>query len=906
MLAGWCAAPARFREDANAEDDLALGGYRDRLLVELAQNAADAAGSGGRLRLGLNDGVLTAANTGAPLTADGLQALATLRASAKRSGRTVGRFGVGFAAVAAVSDDVVVASRTGAVRFSRALTAAEVALRPELAEEVAARGGQVPLLRLPWPAADLPPDGFDTVVRVVLRPGVDGPALLAGFDPATLLVLPGLARVEVGDRSLVTEPDGDDVLLDGRRWRVIRGEGELDPALLAGRPVEERSQTRWTVTWAVPVDEDGRPEPVPGPAVVRAPTPTDDPLSLPALLAASLPLGPDRRRVVAGPLRDAVLAEAARLLAALMPRLADDPSRLVLVPGPLADGELDAALSRAVLGVLRESPVLAGGLRPAGAVVVDGLSDTAPLQDLLAGVLPAAWAGQRWRTALTLLGVRRLDLAALTEVLAGVDRPPAWWHRLYDVLPPDLDQLAGLPVPLADGRLAPAPRGLSVADGPVDLGPLGVRAVHPEAVHPLLLRLGAVPADPRTLLDDPRVRAAVEAAIDDEDPRPVVDAVLALVGGAALTPGELPWLSALPLPDADGEWTPAGDLLLPHGPLAQVVDIAAGFGTVADGVAPDDVLASVGVLRGFAAVGVDAADGVDGLDEWLASLAPGAEPGLVVRDLDLVRPDAWPAALDLLDQDGLLDLPYVRWLLARLPVLAGQRPAEMRLPGSDPLLTGLYDEARHPRAASLGAITSLAEVVARDPGGLLDRLADPDRRVGRDQLRAVYAALAAVDPEVEPPSRVRAVVDGRVAVVPAEDAVVVDRPDLLARVAPYAVVPVPLALVTALADVLDLALATELLTDARLPTDGATPWPAVPGLRTPIGRVVERSALRVPSAGGADIDVAWAVDGDVDQVVGVQGRARALAWRTGQWHRRAEIAARLSGDEPAEADLDPV
>ncbi|MGW0069705.1 hypothetical protein ACWDUI_19815, partial [Streptosporangium sandarakinum] len=43
VLAAWTASPARFREDANAEEDFALGGYRDRLIVELAQNAADAA-----------------------------------------------------------------------------------------------------------------------------------------------------------------------------------------------------------------------------------------------------------------------------------------------------------------------------------------------------------------------------------------------------------------------------------------------------------------------------------------------------------------------------------------------------------------------------------------------------------------------------------------------------------------------------------------------------------------------------------------------------------------------------------------------------------------------------------------------------------------------------------------------
>src|SRR4051794_15090452 len=89
VLAGWAASPARFREDANTEEDYALGGYRDRVVVELAQNAADAAvraGVPGRLLLRLRDGLLTAANNGAPLDAAGVQALSTLRASAKQRG----------------------------------------------------------------------------------------------------------------------------------------------------------------------------------------------------------------------------------------------------------------------------------------------------------------------------------------------------------------------------------------------------------------------------------------------------------------------------------------------------------------------------------------------------------------------------------------------------------------------------------------------------------------------------------------------------------------------------------------------------------------------------------------------------------------------------------------------------
>src|SRR5438046_9830278 len=82
VLAAWADSPARFREDANAEEDLVRGGYRDRLLVELAQNAADAAVRGGvpgRLRLELTGEELRAANTGEPLDAAGGQALATLR-----------------------------------------------------------------------------------------------------------------------------------------------------------------------------------------------------------------------------------------------------------------------------------------------------------------------------------------------------------------------------------------------------------------------------------------------------------------------------------------------------------------------------------------------------------------------------------------------------------------------------------------------------------------------------------------------------------------------------------------------------------------------------------------------------------------------------------------------------------
>jgi hypothetical protein len=798
--------------------------------------------------------------------------------------------------VAAVGDDVVVTSTTGAVRFSRALTLEAVRAIPSLAAELEARGGRVPLLRLPFDVAGTPREGFVTEVRVTVRPDADLRSLLDALDPTLLLVLPGLTSMNVQGRLLTAVREGDDVLLDGQRWRVHSGSGHLEPELLAGRPVEEQAQTAWSVTWAVPVAA-GRPVALPSavPPVVRAPTATDDPLSAPAVLAASLPLGPDRRRVLPGPLTDAVLGHAGRLLVELVETLPLEPSRLSFVPGPLGDGEIDAAVGSAVLQAFRDSEVL--GVPAADAVVLEGSNPQLVelLTDLLPGLLPHPWATSQWARPLRALGARRLSLAELTELLAGVSRPADWWGRLYAALPPDVDQLGALPVPLVGGGLAPSPRGLLMADAAMDLSPLGFRVVDPAAAHALLLRLGAQHAEPRTLLQDPRVRRAVEAFDDeehwDEGSEQLVQSVLALVGAADLRPGEIPWLAGLPLPTAEGDLRPAGELLLPGGSLASVVDLDAGFGVVADGVAHPDVLAAVGVLRTFAAVPVEQAEDVDGLDAWLASLDQGEEPGLVVRDLDLVLADAWPRALVLLEAGELLT-PYTLWWLTRHPVLDGQRPDTLRIKGSDLVLEGLLDVTDHPLARRLGAVEALSEV---RPEVLLERLADPSRTLTRLQVRAVHAQLARLA-DLPLPARVRTAGG----VVPAEDAVVVDRPDLLARVAPYAVVPVPLDLARGLAEALDLALASELLDQPGL-AGTSTPWGEAEG------SFVEHDRLEAASVGGDMVQVGWIADGLVDHVVGADGKARALAWRLGDWSLRHALLARFRGEsDEAEADLDPL
>ncbi|WP_432561215.1 sacsin N-terminal ATP-binding-like domain-containing protein [Kineococcus sp. SYSU DK003] len=226
----------------------------------------------GRLRLTLREdpdggpGRLLAANTGAPLSAAGVQALASLRASAKRDPDqpSVGRFGVGFAAVLAVTDDPALRSATGTVRFSRADSAELVrtAGSAGATAELAARDGHVAALRLPFPAPHAPavPAGYDTVVDLPLRDAAARTLvealladLLAGTGDVLLLALPALTEIVVDLPGRPAQRIAD--LAD--RWRVLRRTGRFAPADLADRGVEDRRRPGWTLTWALPVGGSG-------------------------------------------------------------------------------------------------------------------------------------------------------------------------------------------------------------------------------------------------------------------------------------------------------------------------------------------------------------------------------------------------------------------------------------------------------------------------------------------------------------------------------------------------------------------------------------------------------------------------------------------------------------------------
>ncbi|MDT7694557.1 MAG: hypothetical protein QOI75_3924, partial [Pseudonocardiales bacterium] len=832
----------------------------------------------------------------------------------------------------------------GGVSFSAARTAAEVAALPGVAaEELRRRDGRPPVLRLCWPLSPTepaPPEGYSTEVRLPVEgAGTDPGELLTGAESAAadlLLALPWLVELTVigsGGTAVVhrrtDHPDGTVTLEPGAdRWLLVRRSGRWDELAdrSAGRAAEDRAD--WSVCWALPLDADGRPRPLDS-DVLHAPTPSDERLALPARLLASLPMQPSRRRIRTGPATDAVVARAADAYRELVLTVAP-ADRTELAPRPgFPRSDLDAALRAAVGTVLTDAAWLPTALGPDVAPKDGVLLDlpasaltgplTALLTDVVPGLLADSVAGAP-RAVLTELGVGTLSLAGLAERLAGVRRAPSWWRELYaalapavDGLPSARDELAALPVPLVDGRTVTGPRtalaltglgasgGGTAGGGPAGAGAgpgsgtagladavaevqlPGLRIVHPDAVHPLLYRLGTAEAGPAELLDHDSVAEAVTRSVaeaeDGMGTRALVGLVLGLLAEVETGPDTLaarPWLAGLALSDTDGEPCRADELMLPDAVLAPLLEPGTPIGVLAAELAdgwPRRVLTAVGVLDSFALVVDDDATEPDHdlADEelwWDAAEEPPSRL-VAVRDLDLVADDAWPAALRVLAADPhyrpalRVAGGYTAWWLARHARLAGRRAGYWRLPSADPL-AGLFDAVPAAVRDAVGDDGLLAVIGVRgdatvadtaDAADLITRLGDPERTPDAALTWACYAELADAVlagrvevGELDPPERLRAA-DG--SVLEADHAVLLDRSWLAPALPPGETVAGRLDVdgVEALADLLDLPLASEVVAGRVVDPGGGAGSAAAGsgGAADPAG-----------SGGPAGREVAWA------------------------------------------------
>ncbi|MEG3614320.1 sacsin N-terminal ATP-binding-like domain-containing protein [Isoptericola haloaureus] len=924
----WLGSATRFREDANSEEDHARGHYRDRVVVELLQNAADAAaraGAAGRVEVVLDPErrVLRVANTGHALDADGVASLASLRASAKDDAAgQVGRFGVGFAAVRAVSDDVSVASRDGGVRFALDETRAALAsltsegaagaAAQRLAADVAGRGDDLPVLRLPFPAPGLDADAaFDTVVEVRLRDAAAAEAVrdqLDAIDDVLLLAFPGIATLHV----VVTTDAGvpRQATWDGSAQKAapqVHRSGRFTEADVAELPREHR-RTDWSLVWTVPdggipgsgtSDDGGTPG---GPAarrrVLHAPTPTDVVVDLPAVLLATFPVDAGRRRVLPGAATDHLAAEAGVAYAELLGTLAADraraadptavPDPLDLVPTGLPGSDLDAAVREAATSALTRTPLLAApggedgdhpghGGRPAletpqDALVVAGdPGGDADLVAALAPVLPGlVLVPARHQATVRSLGATVASLADLVDDLPG-GLPAERWHALLDALAPYanepgvLESLAGARVPLADGRVAGVRSAVVLPEGSVDDGDeaslaatarvLGLRVVHPDVAHPLLVRAGAVATDAYRMLQDPEVRrAALDAAEtvldgdEDDGAREIVASALALVrltGGA-----DAPfWAGELPVPTADGDLVSLREATLPGTWAAEVLDglapvsaeyvarygapvlTAAGARTDPDVYIVPDVVTPEADEEDDDGGPDDAAGWLGGWSDYLrllgARFGPGVAVGdlVAVADLDAVADDAWPRVLARLagepDTRRALLTPVRRgrvsapsysawWLRERFGAPFALHEGVPLLPAEPRAVAGLDVAVRR----ALGGADALGDLDATDWPAALERLPAAGSTLPLRDALVVWRGLASLAARLDADDRSTALdpLPDRLPVLDASDVVVHRAEDVVvagtARWAALgAVVPSPEAEAEGLAELLDLPLA---------------------------------------------------------------------------------------------------
>ncbi len=955
----------------------------------------------GRLRLTLRDGVLVAANTGAPLDAAGVESLSTLRASAKRDTEVtqgaVGRFGVGFAAVLAVTDEPAIVGRHGGVRWSLAEArelAADVARHsPGLGDEVRRRDGHVPLLRLPFAAEGTAPEPYDTAVILPLRDAAAAglaERLLDGVDDALLLTLPGLAEVVVeiegeAARTLSRRTDGAFTVVEDSRdgvtnWRTASGHGPLDADLLADRPVEERLRPHWSVTWAVPVDAYGAPARPRTSPVVHAPTPSDEPLGVPALLIASFPLDTTRRHAAPGPLTDFLVQRAAdvyaELLAGWRPVGGRDPRSRARAAGEGRAGRGAAAGRPGAVAAYR-LPAAGrrgeGRRRTAGGPAAPGRRGRGggrgptpcgcwprccppccrPVWSGASSCARSGWPGCRSPTPSTgSPGWRRGPSGGggCTTAWRGVDP----------------DRLSGLPVPLGDGRTTIGPRQvlLPTPDGArIDadvLGRLGLKG-WPTPMPCIRCWRSWARCPPPARGADHAAGAGRRGGLsggrrglgweeDAPDAEELAETVLGLVRDAGLEPGDEPWLGALALPDEDGELAPAGELVFPGSPFARVIregELAAVDAELAEkwgssrspraGCSPTSRWCAPRTSSwtrtswspGRATTPSPTTRGC--WTPWTCGARTSSTGSRTVRcrpsppnsspsatwtwwttTTGPRRSPCWPGRrcgtpltqpVRILLPDGTHEVvrPYTAWWLRGHPVLDGRRPAGLLAAGGDPLLRGLYDEADatgfedEQVLRALGVRTSVGALLD-EPGGaaeLLDRLADPERPVTPAQLHGLYSALAELEPEqVTLPDELRAVVDGRVEVVDAGAAVVVDSPDLLPFTSGVPLLPVRPARAAELAELFQVRRLSESVTGAVHSEGTEHDVPdsvrVLLGPRTP-QTYVEHEELVVD---GVEIDWRLTDDG-VLHAATLEGVAAGLAWAAGQWPRRFEVAALL-------------
>ncbi|MBD0693632.1 DEAD/DEAH box helicase [Streptomyces sp. CBMA123] len=371
-------------EHANGERRITQGGYGDRQLFELVQNAADELRNepGGRIQVVLTGTHLYCANQGDPVTPEGAETILRMSMSRKRGGQ-IGRFGVGVKSVLVVTDAPEFFSREGSFGFDRTWSYELIRNVPGVRERLGevfeapvlrmARELDMATERLHDQVLDELLEWATTVVRLPLLPGaadrlgkdMHGHQGVAGHDtreefPAGFhLFSPHVGQVVLEDRrprpvarrALRSERDGSlHTIQEERvgkpptasRWRVFTRTHEPTDAA-RGDAGELHDRVSIDVAWAVPAYRTDERTGLLGSAEARGRGrfwsffPTKYEMTLSGILNGAWKTNEDRQNLLdSSPFNVEMIQVAARLVVESLPELApaEDPGAyLPLLPG---------------------------------------------------------------------------------------------------------------------------------------------------------------------------------------------------------------------------------------------------------------------------------------------------------------------------------------------------------------------------------------------------------------------------------------------------------------------------------------------------------------------------------------------------------------------------------------------
>ncbi|WP_448337284.1 DEAD/DEAH box helicase family protein [Chloroflexus aurantiacus] len=396
--------PGDITEHYGIEEVVLAGGYGYRQIFELVQNAADAIleahetgtliGDTPRIEVRLTDHELYVANTGAPFSREGIEAILRSHSSPKR-GNQIGRFGLGFKSLLRLGGKIDIVSGEAAFGFD------PDRCRRELQERF--KVTKAPGLRLAWNLAagreNELREQFPWATTVVcaeikaanftshLQEEIDGfPAEFLLFFPVTVSL--SLESNSKPRREIHCAKDAHRAILyDGTatsRWIIVEKLVSISDANAKEDATHIHARDEVPLLWAIPTEgkreEAGR---------FWAFFPTNTPTFLPGILNAPWKLNSDRNALIRGEWNSCLMQAAAHLVADTLPELYNDAD-----PGCILDAfprqpERWDDIARPLVSSLWD-------LIKAAAIIPDGTGKLRKASDLFQYPTPNATIVKQW------------------------------------------------------------------------------------------------------------------------------------------------------------------------------------------------------------------------------------------------------------------------------------------------------------------------------------------------------------------------------------------------------------------------------------------------------------------------------------------------------------------------------